>query len=136
MAHAAIQPSDQDHYYSGDAIDIPFQFKEQHNDTAIDLTGMDVEFRLKENLTDPDTDAVLVKDSTQTDADGNPEIEITDAANGTAVVHILTDDTAGTTTDDSGNRIESVVMMWHVRVIDGNGRRVTSETGEWTIHAS
>lgn len=135
MAHTSIEPTDADRYYAGDAIDIPFEFTYESG-TAIDITNATIEFRIKENLTDADADAVVTKSSNNTDANGNPEIEFTDATNGKCLVHILTDDTASVVNDGSGNRLESVVMDWHARVIDSSGSRVTSETGDWEVFAS
>lgn len=133
MAHASITPNDSDRYYAGDSIDIPFAFTDQHDANAIDLTGMSVEFRLKHDLTDADADAVVVK--TGTEGGTSSEVTFTDAVNGECTVHIDTDDTSSVVIEDS-TRFESVVMDWHVRVIDGNGNRVTSETGTWEIFAS
>lgn len=135
MAHTSIEPTDADRYYAGDAIDIPIQFTDESGST-LDITDATVEFRIKEDLTDADADAVVSKSSANTDADGNPEIEFTDAVNGEALVHILTDDTASVVNDGSGNRLESVTMEWHARLIDSAGSRVTSEVGDWEMYSS
>lgn len=135
MAHADIQLDDQDRYFAGDAIDIPISFSDSHDGTAIDLTGMEVAFRLKEDLTDDDANAYLTKRSDATDDNGNPEIEITDATNGECVVHILSDETADAIVDDTV-RLSSTMLMWHIRVTNTDGARVTSETGSWEMHAS
>ena len=134
MAHAAITTKTEDHYYEGDAIRIPFAFVDEHNDTAIDLTGHSVEFRLKENLTDADVDALVTK--TGDEGGTGSQIDFTDPVNGKCEVVIDTGDTDGLVVDDGGTRIESKLFEWHVRVIDGNSNRVTSETGDWEIFAS
>lgn len=134
MAHASITPNDSDRYYAGDSIDIPFAFTDQHGDTAIDLTGMTVEFRLKHDLTDTDSDAVVVKTGTEGGTTDGVSFA-SDPTTGECTVHIDTDDTSSVVIEDS-TRFESVVMDWHVRVIDGNGNRVTSEVGDWEIFAS
>lgn len=134
MAHTSIVPNDQDRYYAGDALDIVFQFEDEHDGTAIDLTAMTVEFRLKEDITDADADAVLTK--TGTEGGTTSGVTFTDPLNGEAVVNVATDDTATVVNDGSGSRLESVVMDWHIRVIDTDSNRVTSEIGDWEIFAS
>lgn len=135
MAHSNITPTDEERYYAGDAIDIPFSVVDHNAETAIDLTGMDIEFRLKESLTDADVDALLVK--TGTEGGTTDGVTFTDAVNGDVAININTTDTATVVDDpDTGERVESVILDWHFRVIDTNGARVTSEAGEWEIHAS
>lgn len=134
MAHTSIVPNDQDRYDAGDSLDIIFQFTDEHDGTAIDLTGMTVEFRLKENLTDTDTNAVLTK--TGTEGGTTSGVTFTDPVNGEAVVNIATDDTATVVDDGSGTRADSVIMDWHARVIDSSGNRVTAEVGDWEIFSS
>ena len=135
MAHQIIVPSDEDRYYEADSIDIPFTFNEHNGETPtpINLTGMTVEFRVKDALTDPDAEAHVTKIGTE----GGVATEVTfpDATAGKAMVHIQTDDTDGVLSD-GGGRDELRTLKWHVRVIDSEGRRVTSEAGDWEIHAS
>jgi hypothetical protein len=135
MAHAAIVPTDDDRYYAGDAINIPFSFTDAHDGTVIDLTGMGVEFRLKENLTDADADALVEK--TGTEGGTTNGVTFTDPVNGEVEININTGDTAAAVDDSStGTRVESAIWDWHVRVIDTDGAQVTSETGTWEIWAS
>lgn len=133
MAHTSIQPADQDRYYAGDALTIPFEFTNEHDTTAIDLTGMTVEFRIKEDLTDDDANALVVK--TGTEGGTEDEVSFPDPTNGRCEVHIATDDTSDVIMEDTV-RVESAVVQWHVRVIDGSGNQVTSEVGDWEMWAS
>lgn len=134
MAHTSLEPTDGNDYVAGDAIDIPVHFQDPSGNPVEIPTDGHVEFRLKEDLTDADSDALLTKNSNDTDANGNPQITINDAAAGECTVHILTDDTAdvvGTT-----DRQEEAVVEWHVRLIDGSGDRVTAEWGDWPMIAT
>lgn len=140
MAHASITTKAEDHYYEGGAIRIPFEFTDEHNDNSIDLTGHSVEFRLKEELIDPDTDALVTK--TGEESGTGTEVDFTDPTNGRCEIIIESGDdttegdTEGVVVDENGDRIQSKVFEWHVRVIDGDGNRVTAETGEWEIWTS
>lgn len=135
MVHATITPTDDDRYYAGDAIDLPFSVMDHNSEVSIDLTGMSVEFRLKESLTDTDANAIVVK--TGTEGGVSDGVTFTDPINGDVAININTDDTATVVDDiDTGERVESVILEWHFRVIDTNGARVTSETGEWEVFAS
>lgn len=137
MAHTSLEPSDGHDYVAGDAIDIPVHFeKPDGTPEPIDADGH-VEFRIKEKLTDSDTDALLTKNSNDTDADGNPQITIDDATAGECTVHILTDDTAGLVDlDGDGTRDSEIIVEWHVRLIDADGNRVTAEWGDWPMIAT
>ena len=133
MAHETIQPTDEDRYYAGDAIDVPFAFTTEGTDDPEDLTGATVEFRVKFDPTDTDEEALVEKSATEGTAD--EDVTFTDAPGGKCEVHIETGDTAEAVSD--GNVVvDDVTMFWHVRVIDGDGNRVTAETGPWPIHNS
>ena len=132
MPHESIQPSEGDRYYEGDALDVPFTFLDKE-DQPVDITGMTVEFRVKRNLTDSDEESYVEK--TGTEGEPGDDISFTDPANGECIVSIDTDDTTNVLTENE-IRSESVIVDWHIRVIDGDGDRVTSETGTWEIFAS
>lgn len=137
MAHSTITPTDADRYYAGDAIDLPFTVQDHSAGTVIDLTGMSVEFRLKESLTDTDSNALITK--TGTEGGATDGVTFTDALNGSVKININTGDTSNVVDDvdtDPVTRLESVIIEWHFRVIDTNGARVTSETGEWEVFSS
>lgn len=133
MAHQSITPSTEDRYNAGDALDIPIHFYDANGENRVDITGATVEFRVKEQFTDSDADAVLEKVATEGGADAGTTITFDDATVGKVTVHIDTNDTSGFATDDSGKAVESKVYVWHCRVIDAEGRRVTAEWGEWEM---
>lgn len=143
MAHAKIIPKNEDHYYAGSYIAIPYNVTDEHADTAIDLTGMTATWRLKESLTDTDADALITKTGTEGGAGGEIEFDA-DPTTGTCKVIIdsansgdaATGDTEDIVVDENGNRVESKVFEWHFRVEDSNGREVTTDTGTWEIYNS
>lgn len=101
----------------------------------MDIAGATVEFRVKEEFTDTDEDAVLEKVAEEGGPDDGTTITFDDAANGQVTVHIDTDDTSALVME-SNERVSSKVYVWHCRVIDGDGRRVTAEWGEWEMYAT
>ena len=133
MPHQSIEPDGDDQYYAGDAIDIPFAFVEIDGTTEIDITGMTVEFRVKESLVDDDQAAILEK--VGTDGENEDDISFTDPSGGECVVHIETGDTEELIMEGN-ERVDNVLLRWHVRITDTTGNRVTSETGDWQIFAS
>ena len=134
MAHTTIKPADEDRYYAGDAIDIPFEFTDEHDSESIDLTGHTVEFRVKENSTDDDEEAIVTKSGTE--GESPTDLTFTSPADGEVEVHIDTDDTTEAVTGPDGNRQESTDTFWHARVIDANENRVTAVTGNWEMYSS
>ena len=133
MAHETIEPTDEDKYYAGDDIDIPFAFTQEGTDDPEDLTGATVEFRVKFDPTDTDEEALVTKSATEGTADD--DVTFTDAPGGKCDVHILEGDTADAVADGE-DFVDERTMFWHVRVIDGDGARVTAQTGNWPMHNS
>lgn len=146
-----IQPRGDLRYNEGDALFIPFEFVEQFDDEyepweepddphPIDLTdAQNIEFFVKEDIVDPDSEAVLTKRMVDDTGTETGEIDLTEPANGRCRVIIDTGDTDGMlteTVDGVEERLEEKTYEWVIRVTDADGYRVSSETGTWTIHAS
>lgn len=142
MAHSKIVPKNEDRYYAGSYIAIPYNVTDEHDDTTIDLTGMSASWRLKESLTDLDADALVVKTGTQGGTED--EIEFTTPSSGEChvIIHSANSgdsaegDTENIVVDESGNRVESKQFEWHFRVEDADGKEVTTDTGTWDIFNS
>lgn len=132
MAHESIEPSAAGPYFEGDYLDIPHTV-EDDNQEAVDLTGATAEFLLKDELTDDDADALLTKSGDEDAPNG--EVTFTDATNGEVTFHIETGDTDDVLTSD-GTRIEEDTFKFVIRITDGDGRRVSTAYGDWTIHAT
>ena len=129
MAHQSLVPDDHGPYFEGDALDIVLRVEDTNTD-PIDLTGATVEFRVKENRTDSDEEALLDKSSEEVG-----EVTLTDEPGGKATIHVDTGDTDGFLTDGS-DRLDERTLYWHARVTDDEGRRVTTVDGDWTVTAS
>lgn len=132
MAHESIEPADHGPYYEGDYLDIPHTVVDQ-DEIAVDLTGANVEFFVKHELTDGDEEALLTKSGQE--ANPNNEVTFDDPANGECTIHIETEDTNGFLTDND-IRVSEETFEFVIRVTDSDGRRVSTATGEWSIHAT
>ena len=132
MARESITPVTEERYYAGDVLDIPFHF-EDGNDDPIDLTGTTVEFRCKRSLSQSDDETLLERTGTEGE---NPEgLTFVDPENGICIVHIDTDDTSHFVTRND-RRLENVTIKWHIRIIDQEGDRITSNTGDWQVYSA
>lgn len=127
MAHNSLEPAGGDRYYEGNTLEIRTITMDSNFDNPIDLTDATVEFYLKEDRTDSDSDALLDKSS-----DNTGEAEITDPENGEASVYIAKGDTDGVLTDGT-DRLESKEFFWKFDVIDTNNNLVTTMEGTWEI---
>lgn len=105
-------------YHAGDAVDIVCTVEDENGD-IIDITNAtEIEWLLKNDETDSDSEAILTK--TMTDTGG---IEITDGAAGEFTVHIDTDETTGNTG----------TFHHRARLTDADGDRSTIFTGTFEI---
>lgn len=104
-------------YHAGDSLKITVDVEETNGD-PVDLTGASATYLIKENMSDPDTDALVELTTSSGD------ISIVDATAGRLEVHIPTGETSGMTgqkhhrvriTDDSGNR--STVLTGTITII-------------------
>lgn len=101
--------------YRGDNNDLDLAVTKSGN--PVNLTGATLRFTAKLDKADPDADAVIAKVSTD-----SSQIEITDAVNGLATVHILPADTFD---------LEDVsVLFYDAQVVDGTGAVYTLAEGK------
>lgn len=82
----------------------------------LNITGCTLRFTAKRDKSDPDLEAVISKVSTD-----SSEIEITDALNGEATIHLVPGDTAALT--------QVTTLYYDVQVTDGTGRVSTVVSG-------
>lgn len=130
------QTTDIDDTHEGDSRDIELTVYEQSvGGRRQNLRDARVEWLVKADPTDSDSEALLVKDSQN---DG--EIEITDERNGIATIHVREGDTDGflTVTDDDGTtqHLDERTVHHAARVWDTRGNRVTVCHGEWTLYTA
>lgn len=126
------QDVDIDEYHQGDSLDIGLTiFEERAGGSRQNLKGASIEWLVKADPKDPDSEALLTKQTSDN------SIEITDERNGEAVIHVEQGDTDGflDDTDDEGRPIVHDEKSFHhrARVTDSNGNTVTVVHGEWTI---
>lgn len=106
----------QDHH-AGDALDIICTVEDESGNTIDISSANEIQWVLKNDETDPDTEAVL--DKTLTGGD----IAITDGPNGEFTVTINTDETTGNTG----------TLHHRARLTDADGDRSTIFTGTFEI---
>ena len=87
---------------------------------VVDLTHAQLFFTLKQSASDPDSAALVKKDS------NTGGITITDAPNGVALVNLIPDDTATLPLEQP--------LVADVQLIDGNGNLFTVASGTLVVH--
>jgi len=136
------QDIDLDNYHEGDSRDIELTVYENAvGGRRQSLQSARIEWLVKDAATDADSDALIHKSSDGSASDDNDtdgDIDITDARNGIAVIHVDEGDTDGllTVTNDDGSEEQLTERTVHhrVRVWDDRGNRVTVCHGDWTIY--
>lgn len=138
MAHESLEPHDHGPYKEGSAFDIKAIIKDADGVERVNIGGATAEFRVKEEMTDADTDALLEK--TGTHGGDESEIEFVDPQNGELIIKIETDDTRGflyeEPNDEKTERRESREFYWHIRICDETGNCWDAVDGYWMIEAS
>lgn len=134
MAHLSLELEDHGPYSEGDSLEILIVVLDEDGEERVDIGGSTVEFRVKEEQTDDDNDALLELEGTH--GDGGSDVRFTDPANGEAVIVVEAGETDGFLDTEDGGREREAEFWFHVRVIDEDGNQVTTHRGWWEMEAS
>lgn len=121
MTHHDVHIND---IHEGDALHIPIIVRNAEGDRK-NLTDATVEWFLKDDKFQSDTDAIITKSSDV----GPGEVEITSAYDGEATIKLSTGDTDSLIT--TGEESETYYHL--CRIVDSQGRRLTIFHGDFEL---